>query len=348
MTGCRHDPGSTGARSSCTWPVFAPATCGSGRIGALTGMVPGAPATPGIPVGVPDGSGDSPPESRRERLAGVIEERLDIPMAVLAVVWVALIAYELVAPESLRNELTLLGNAIWLVFVIEFAVKLAISGHPWRFVRRRWPSLLFLLLPALRVLRIFRVLRVLRVLPAARVVGSSYRAIGTARALLGDRLGVVVVAFLVVTFAGGQLIFLLEPETAGSLGEALWWSANASISANLLFEPHTLPGRLVALFLAAFAVVVFASVAATLGAYFIESRTERAVAEDEGRPSVTRESEVSGPAESVRTASAPRQQRPDGPSQEPDRDVGEIEPVPPDPNQSILEFERAAHPERGA
>jgi hypothetical protein len=56
-----------------------------------------------------------------------------------------------------------------------------VSGRPLRFLRRRWPSVLFLLLPFLRVFRVIRAARSLRVLPAARVVGSSYRAVGTAR-----------------------------------------------------------------------------------------------------------------------------------------------------------------------
>lgn len=103
----------------------------------------------------------------RERLAALVERRLDIPMAMLAVVWAAVVAYELVAPPSQRHELTLVGNLIWAVFVVEFVAKLWVSGKPLRFLRRRWPSVLFLLLPALRILRVVRALRVMRVLPAA-------------------------------------------------------------------------------------------------------------------------------------------------------------------------------------
>jgi len=128
------------------------------------------------------------PGTLRERLAALVERRLDIPMSVLALVWAVLVAYELVTPINQRNELTVVGNLIWAVFVLEFAAKLWVSGKPLRFLRRRWPSVLFLLLPALRILRVIRALRLVRVLPAARVVGSSYRAIGTARSLLGGRL----------------------------------------------------------------------------------------------------------------------------------------------------------------
>lgn len=223
--------------------------------------------------------------SPRERLAALIERRLDVPMAVLAVVWAVLVAYELVAPRSHRGRLGLAGNVIWAIFVIEFLAKLWVSGKPLRFLRRRWPSVLFLLLPALRILRVVRALRVMRVLPAARVVGSSYRAIGTARSLLGGRLAFLGAASSVVIFSGGQLLYLVEGNGGGggggSLGDALWWSANLALSGNPVFEPSSFLGRLLSILLTAYAVVVFASLAGTLGAYFIESRAERAAEEDE-------------------------------------------------------------------
>jgi len=234
-----------------------------------------------------DPSFDPEPEhepSEGERRASVIERRLDIPMAVLALVWALLVAYELIAPREQLDTLGLVGNIIWVVFVIEFLVKITVSGHPLRFLRRKWPSVVFLVLPALRMLRVVRALRAVRVLPAARVVGSSYRAVGTASGLLTGRLQFLGAATAVVVFGGGQLLFVLERGRTGaltSLGDAMWWSANAAIASNLVYEPVTLAGRLLAIVLSIYAVVVFASLAATLGAFFMESRQERA-AEEEG------------------------------------------------------------------
>lgn len=219
----------------------------------------------------------------RERVAALIEDRLDIPMAVLAVVWACLVGYELVAPPEQRNELTLIGNVIWGLFVVEFVAKLVVSGQPIRFLRRRWPSIFFLALPALRIFRVIRAVRVLRALPAARVVGSSYRSIGTARSLLGGRLSFLVVTTLVAVFSGGQLLYLVEGRLGGGEGtfaDALWWSANLAISGAAVFEPTTGWGRLVAMVLSIYAMVVFASTAATIGSFFIESRNEQAAAED--------------------------------------------------------------------
>ena len=219
----------------------------------------------------------------RARLAGVLERRLDLPMAALAVVWAGLVAYELIAPGDVLPVVTTVGNVIWAIFALEFLIKLAVSGDPVRFLRRRWPSLLFLVLPVLRVLRITRALRLVRVLPAARVLGSSYRAVGTARGLLTGRLQFLAATTAIVILGAGQLLYVVEkgrPGALTSLGDAWFWAANLSISSSLIYEPVTLAGRLLGLLLSTYALVVFASLAGTLGAFFMESRQERAVLEE--------------------------------------------------------------------
>jgi voltage-gated potassium channel len=220
----------------------------------------------------------------RERLAVLVEERLDIPMALLALVWALLVAYELIAPRDHQGWITTASNVIWVVFALEFLLKLVVSGKPRRFLVRHWPSVFFLALPALRMLRVLRAVRAMRVLPAARVLGSSYRAVGTARGLLQGRLQFLLIVTLVVIFGAGQLILVLERGRTGaidSLGDALWWAANAVIASSLVHEPVTLAGRLLSLVLSAYAIVVFASLAGTIGAFFIESRQERAASEEE-------------------------------------------------------------------
>jgi voltage-gated potassium channel len=219
----------------------------------------------------------------RERLATLLERRLDLPMAFLALIWALFVAYELIAPPEQLGTLTTISNVIWIIFLVEFFLKLIVSGKPLRYLRRHWPSVFFLMVPALRLLRGLRALRAVRLLPAARVVGSSYRAVGTARSLLQGRLQFLLLASLVVIFGSGQLVFVLERGRTGaidSLGNALWFSANAVISGTIVYEPVTLVGRLLALLLTAYAIVVFASLAGTIGAYFVESRQERAASEE--------------------------------------------------------------------
>lgn len=218
--------------------------------------------------------------SRRERLAAILERRLDPVMAVLAVAWGAFVAYDLVAPADQQPLLSLVSDVVWGIFLLEFVIKLVVSGRPLRFLRRRWPSVFFLALPLLRTVRIIPALRTLRILPSVRVLGSSYRAIGTARGLLGGRLSFLGVTTVSVIVAGAQLLYLLDG-SGESFGEALWWSVNLAISGTYMFEPSTIPARLVSLVLSSYAVIVFASLAAALGAFFVEQRAEHAAVEDD-------------------------------------------------------------------
>ncbi len=48
----------------------------------------------------------------------------------------------------------------------------------------------------------------------------------------------------------------------------MWRSANLGISSNYLFSPARVPSRLVAMALSVYALLVFASLAATLGRVF--------------------------------------------------------------------------------
>ena len=217
--------------------------------------------------------------SRRERLAALLERRLDPVMAVLAVFWGVFVAYDLIAPASQRPVLSLVSDVVWGIFLLEFVTKLVVSGRPLRFLRRRWPSVFFLALPLLRTARIIPALRTLRILPTARVLGSSYRAIGTARGLLGGRLSFLAVTTVSVIVAGAQLLYLLD-DTGESFGETLWWAVNLAISGTYVFEPTTVPARIVSLVLSIYAVIVFASLAATLGAFFVEQRAEHAAEDD--------------------------------------------------------------------
>lgn len=243
------------------------------------------------PAGRADGDGQAarsllgpePEEesSARERLAAVLERRLDPVMAVLAVAWGAFVAYDLIAPESQRPVLSLVSDIVWGIFLLEFVAKLVVSGHPLRFLRRRWPSVFFLAVPLLRTARIIPALRTLRILPSVRVLGSSYRAIGTARGLLGGRLSFLAVTTVSVIVAGAQLLYLLDG-SGESFGETLWWSVNLAISGTYMFEPSTIPSRIISLLLSIYAVVVFASMAAALGAFFVDQRAEYAAAEERG------------------------------------------------------------------
>ncbi|HZG37002.1 MAG TPA: ion transporter [Gaiellaceae bacterium] len=216
-----------------------------------------------------------------QRLA-VLSERLDPFMAWLGVLFALLVGYEIAVeldPEAARVA-TAVGWTIWAAFLLEFLLQLSLAPRKLRFLRRHWFQVLALLVPTLRVLRFLRLLRLGRALPAARVASASYRSLGTARRVARSRLGYIVALSTVVTIATAELAYLFERDAEGGVfegfGDALLWSAAAVFGQNADPVPVTVGARLAMIFAFVVGVAVTGSIAATLGAWFIDERRERA------------------------------------------------------------------------
>src|ERR687894_2082031 len=116
-------------------------------------------------------AGDRPPEhplldaERRELLAR-LEDWLETPMLVLGFVWLALLILEFT--RGLSPALEAAGTVIWVVFILDFALKFTLSPDKSDYLKANWLTALALAVPALRVFRIFRVVRLLRATRAAR------------------------------------------------------------------------------------------------------------------------------------------------------------------------------------
>ena len=217
-------------------------------------------------------------EDEYEDWLRAVLERADPFMAWLGVLFALLVGYELaveVGPAA-SDALAIAGWAIWAVFLVEFVAQLAVAPARWRYVRTHWFQVLGLLVPTLRFLRFLKLLRLGRALPAARVVSSSYRAAGTARKLLGTRLAYLGAVSAVVTVALAELGFLFErdagAQTFGSFGDALLWAGGVVIAQQGDPVPASTPAHLAMLVGFAWGVVVFATVAGALGAFFVDGR----------------------------------------------------------------------------
>lgn len=210
-----------------------------------------------------------------------VTERVDPFMAWLGVVFALLVGFEFaveVSPETGR-ALEWAGWAIWAVFLLEFLAKLWLAPRRLRFLRRHWLQGLALVVPTLRVLRFLRLLRLGRALPAARVVSSSYRSIGTARRLFRSRLGYLAATAVVVVVAVAEIAFLFERDRSDpafdSFGDALLWSLATVLALQADPVPGSVGGRLAMLAGFLFGLVVVASLAGTVGAFLVEERRER-------------------------------------------------------------------------
>ncbi len=221
-------------------------------------------------------------ESEFEEWLERATERLDPFMAWLGVVFALFVGYEFAVELSARatRTLTIAAWSIWAVFLVEFVAKLWLAPRRLRFVRRHWLQALMLVVPTLRVLRFLRLLRLGRALPAARVVSSSYRSVGTARRLFRSRLGYLAATAVVVSVAVAELAFLFEhgrPDSAfDSFGDALLWSFATVLALQGDPVPASVGGRVAMLAGFLFGLVVVASLAGTVGAFLVEERRERA------------------------------------------------------------------------
>ena len=89
-----------------------------------------------------------------------LEERLDLPMAILGVVWLALLIAELV--RGLDPVLASLSTGIWIVFIADFALRLFLAPSRGVYLRRSWLTAVSLVVPALRIARLASVIRAAR------------------------------------------------------------------------------------------------------------------------------------------------------------------------------------------
>lgn len=213
----------------------------------------------------------SRPADERDRLSESIADRLDKPMTALGVLFLLLVLAETTTEPrgTLATAYTVAGWAIWVTFVVEFAIRAVVAPSAARFWKRNWWQLIFLALPFLRFLRVLARVRIRPVLRAGRVLSSAIRGTRTAGRNLTSRVGWLVAVTTIVVLAASQLLF----EFAGydTYAVALNEAALAAISAQPLHSGDGL-ARVLEVVLAIYSVAVFASLAGILGAFFLEHR----------------------------------------------------------------------------
>lgn len=213
--------------------------------------------------------------TERERWADEVLDRLSPVMTALGVLFLLVVFGESVAREGtlVAVALTVLGWGLWLVFVVEFVARLVVAPDTGRFLRRNWWQLLFLVLPFLRVLRVVRAARFLR---TGRVLSSAVRSSRSAHQVLGGRIAWLGVVWAITVMGSSQLLFQFSEYT--QFADALHATALATITGEPLGQPDGF-ARALEVALAVFSVVVFATLAGSLGAFFLERReTEHATA----------------------------------------------------------------------
>lgn len=204
----------------------------------------------------------------RQEWADELLDRLTPVMSALAILLLLVVFAESLAdPDStLSTVLTIGGWLLWASFAAEFFFRLWVAPDTSAFLRKNWWQMLFLVLPFLRILRLFWAFRFLR---TGRVLSSAVRSSRSARGLVGNRVGWLAVISAITILGSSQLLY--EFAVYDQYGEALHAAALAAITGEPLQQPDGF-AKLLDVVLAVFSVIVFASLAGTLGAYFLESR----------------------------------------------------------------------------
>lgn len=218
---------------------------------------------------------DETAAERWETLAQ-LDRWLRTPMLILSLAWLLLVITELVWGTS--RLLETFGIAIWIIFLLEFALRLALAPDRPGFLRRNWLTVVALLVPALRLFRALRILRAARALRGmrlVRIVGTANRGMNALRSALKRRkLGYVVALTSVVALLGAAGMLAFEPasEVEGgftSYGDALWWTGMLLTTMGSAFWPVTTEGRILCLLLSLYGFGVFGYITASFASFFL-------------------------------------------------------------------------------
>lgn len=231
-------------------------------------QVEGPEARAAETVGEPVDEGETEPRAARLRL--------EWTMLALAAAMVPLVLI-----QETSNSVDVLAWAerlsglIWLAFVIEYVYLFRLADNKRRFVRAHWFDLLIIVVTPPIVwlpneLEAFRALRVLRVV---RVLAMFGRANHTLRRFLRrDSLPYVVILSAFVILLGGLTIHALEPNTAETVGDGLWWAA-ATLSTVGYGDiaPKTVAGRVLAVSIMTVGGGTFAVLTAGIASLFVQA-----------------------------------------------------------------------------
>ncbi len=210
------------------------------------------------------------PPTQRELAAYKIAQRLDRPIATLGVVALGLWLVEpLTSSQALiKTVVDVLWIGIALAFLVEFVARAIVAPETWPFLRKHWWEVGLIALPFLRFLRVLRAGR------AGRGVASAVHSSRRAGARLRSRLTLLLVVTAVVSCAAGRLLW----EFGGyknSYADALHDAAMSTVTGASLGSAYAF-AQVLEIVLGVYSAVIIATIAGSLGAYFIQAKAEPA------------------------------------------------------------------------
>jgi len=219
----------------------------------------------------------------------------------LAVAFLVAYAWPVLDPQmdpDLRSSLTVLSWAVWVVFAVDFTIRLSLADDRWRYAGRHWYDVALIVLPLLRPMRLLRLLALARVLnrsATSSLVGKvSIYVIGTA--VIAAGLGAVAVLDVEQHAEGANIT---------TFDDALWWSATTVTTVGYGDHfPVTGQGRLIAVALMVIGIAMVGAVTASVAALLVG----RVSAADEHSQAASRQdlADLTAQVAALRSEIAPR------------------------------------------
>ena len=206
------------------------------------------------------------------------DRRVDWWLTGLAVLFLVAYAVQVLArPVAVADTvLEVVLTTIWVVFGLDYLVRIALARRRWRFVGTHLVDLVILLLPMFRQLRALRVITVISVLN--RQLRDDVR----------GRVAVYVAATVtLVGFVAALAVLEAERDVEGAsittFGDALWWTITTISTVGYGDRyPVTVEGRVVAGALMVAGIALLGVVTASIASWFVENlrRVESEVSDD--------------------------------------------------------------------
>ena len=210
---------------------------------------------------------------------------MDKPLTVLGVIFLLVVAADttVASGSEVRAWIDAVTWVLWAVFALEFTLRAVIAPSTSAFLRRNWWQIVFLVLPFLRFLRVAGRLARLRPARLGRLASSTVRGLRTAASTLTSRIAWLAAVTAIVILTASQILY----EFAGydSYAQALHDAAYSAITGEAL-PMRSAVADVLELVLAVYAVVVFAFLAGSLGAYFLERRGTGPAEDLRGQPGI--------------------------------------------------------------
>ena len=205
--------------------------------------------------------------SKYVQLASKWEEKSNIPMALLGLVYLGTYTAQVLNKENLTlvYQLEIVSVALWVVFAADVFIRLIFSKNVKAFVKSSWLEILALTLPFLRVLRVFRAVIGLRGIK------------GFVKNRVNATAAYVVMLVPLTWFTGGIAVLDAESNNPdaiiSTLREALWWSLATITTVGYGDKyPTTIEGQLVAAVLMLTGIALFSAGAGMFASWILADK----------------------------------------------------------------------------